>query len=70
MLGGIVVTGVQEGGKNPLNNEDSDHADMNRGVELLLRNKKRRIRKPKLFEVKFSIFNREITLCFDIVKKS
>ena len=52
--------------KEDLNNEDTD---INRGVELVLRNRKRRKKKkPKTFEVKFCIFNRDITLSLDIVK--
>mgnify|MGYP004411551089 FL=1 len=59
--------------KEPLNN---DKPQMNRGVELLLRN--RRIKeKPKTFQVKFgnliSLWNREIVFHFnfylDIRKK-
>ena len=52
--------------KEDLNNEDTE---INRGVELVLRNRKRRKKKkPKTFEVKFCIFNRDITLSLDIVK--
>ncbi len=54
-----------EGGKRPLNNDDSD---INKGVELLLRNR-RRSNQPKTFQVKFSFFNREIAFCLDIKKK-
>ena len=59
--------------KEPLNN---DKPQMNRGVELLLRNR-RRVEKPKTFQVKFgnliSLWNREIVFHFnfylDIRKK-
>jgi len=63
----------QEEKKEPLNN---DKPQMNRGVELLLRNR-RRVEKPKTFQVKFgnliSLWNREIVFHFnfylDIRKK-
>ena len=51
--------------KSPLNKikSDEDSLKINRGVELLLRNK-RRVQKPKTFQVKFgnmvSFFNREV----------
>ena len=59
--------------KEPLNN---DKPQMNRGVELLLRNR-RRVEKPKTFQVKFgkliAIWNTEIVFHFnfylDIRKK-
>ena len=59
--------------KEPLNN---DKPQMNRGVELLLRNR-RQVEKPKTFQVKFgnliSLWNREIVFHFnfylDIRKK-
>ena len=67
------MTGNLEGKKEPLNN---DKPQMNRGVELLLRNR-RRVEKPKTFQVKFgnliSLWNREIVFHFnfylDIRKK-
>ncbi len=73
MLLGIVMTENQEERKRPLNN---DKPQMNRGVELLLRNR-RRVEKPKTFQVKFgnliSLWNREIVFHFnfylDIRKK-
>ena len=70
MHGGIVVTGDQEEEKSPLNKvkSDEDSLKINRGVELLLRNK-RRVQKPKTFQVKFgnmvSFFNREIEFYLD-----
>ncbi len=65
MRGDIVVTEDQEEEKSPLNKikSDEDSFKINRGVELLLRNK-RRIENPKTFQVKFgnivSFFNREV----------
>ena len=65
MHGGIVVTEDLEEEKSPLNKikSDEDSLKINRGVELLLRNK-RRVQKPKTFQVKFgnmvSFFNREV----------
>ena len=70
MHGGIVVTEDQEEEKSPLNKikSDEDSLKINRGVELLLRNK-RRVQKPKTFQVKFgnmvSFFNREIEFYLD-----
>ena len=54
----------QEEEKKDLNN---DKLEINRGVELLLRNRRKKP-KPKTFEVKFSFMNREITLSLDIKK--
>ena len=59
--------------KEPLNN---DKPQINQGVELLLRNR-RKVEKPKTFQVKFgnliSLWNREIVFHFnfylDIRKK-
>ena len=59
--------------KEPLNN---DKPQINRGVELLLRNR-RQVEKPKTYQVKFgnliSLWNREIVFHFnfylDIRKK-
>ena len=70
MHGGIVVTEDQEEEKSPLNKikSDSDSLKLNKGIELLLRNK-RRVQKPKTFQVKFgnmvSFFNREIEFYLD-----
>ena len=70
MLGGIAVTDDLEEGKRPLNKDDS--VQMNRGVELLLRNR-RKVERPKTFQVKIgklmAFWNREITLSLDIKKK-
>ena len=49
--------------RNELNNVDPQ---INRGVELLLRNRRKRTEKPKTFQVKFgkmvSFLRREITI--------
>ena len=74
MHGGIVVTEDQEEGKKTLN---KDKPEINRGVELLLRNRRRKPEPPKTFQVKFgnmvAFFNREIVFHFnfylDIRKK-
>ena len=74
MHGGIVVTESQEGGKRTLN---KSKPEMNRGVELLLRNRRRKPERPKTFQVKFgkliALWNREIVFhinfYFDIRKK-
>jgi hypothetical protein len=61
MQRGTVMTGDLDAGKSKLNNEDTH---INRGVELLLRNRRRKPDPPKTFQVKFgkmvSIFRREI----------
>ena len=75
MRGGIVVTEDQEDAKKDLNKDKP--LEINRGVELLLRNRRRKPDKPKPFQVKFgnlfSFFNREIVFHFnfylDIRKK-
>jgi len=64
----------QEGEKRKLNKSEPQ---INRGVELLLRNRRRRSPTPKTFQVKFgkmiSLFRREfhffIEFHFDIIKK-
>ena len=61
MQRGIVMTEDQEDAKNLLNNEDTH---INRGFELLLRNRRRKPEPPKTFQVKFgkmvSLFRREV----------
>ena len=48
------MTKDQEGKKNPLNKTKGDETPkMNRGVELLLRNKRRKLPEPKTFQVKW-----------------
>ena len=55
------MTESQEEEKRILN---KDKPEMNRGVELLLRNRRRKPERPKTFQVKFgkliSLWNREI----------
>jgi len=62
------MTKDQEGKEEPLNNDESS-PKMNRGFELLLRNKNRR-EQPKTFQVKFgkmvSLFKRELHFFLDI----
>ena len=52
--------------RNKLNNNTPQ---INRGVELLLRNRRRKSEKPKTFQVKFgkmiSLFKREVHLFFE-----
>ena len=59
--------GNQEGKKGPLNKTTSNELHLNRGVELLLR-KRRKITVPKTFQVRFgnmlSFLNREIEFYF------
>ena len=61
MPGNIVMIEDQEDGKRKLNKSE---LQINRGVELLLRNRRRRSEKPKTFQVKFgkmiSLFRREL----------
>ena len=76
MQRGIRMTKDLEEEENPLNNIKSESPNMNRGFELLLRNKKRR-ESPKTFQVKFgkmvSLLKREfhffLEINFDIRKK-
>jgi|TARA_Y100000996_G_C22134572_1_gene483652 hypothetical protein len=60
------MTEDQEEEKSPLNNPE---LQINRGVELLLRNRRRIPPKPKTFQIKFgnliALFNREIVFHFD-----
>jgi len=74
MPGDTTMTEDQEGEKRKLNKSEPQ---INRGVELLLRNRRRRSPTPKTFQVKFgkmiSLFRREfhffIEFHFDIIKK-
>ena len=56
------MTEDQEDAKKDLNKDES--LEINRGVELLLRNRRKKPDKPKTFQVKFgkliSLWNREI----------
>ena len=56
----------QEEEKKDLNN---DKLEINRGFELLLRNRRRKP-KPKTFEVQFSFIDREIAFSLDIKKRN
>jgi hypothetical protein len=75
MQRGIVMTEDQEDEKKDLNKDKP--LEINRGVELLLRNRRRKPEAPKTFQVKFgnmfSFFRREIVFHFnfylDIRKK-
>ena len=75
MQRGIVMTEDREDAKKDLNKDKP--LEINRGVELLLRNRRRKPEAPKTFQVKFgnlfSFFNREIVFHFnfylDIRKK-
>jgi hypothetical protein len=74
MPGDTAMTKDQEGEKRKLNNSEPQ---INRGVELLLRNRRKRASEPKTFQMKFgkmiSLFRREfhffIEFHFDIKKK-
>lgn len=74
MHGSTVMIKDQEEGENNLN---KDELQINRGVELLLRKRRRKPDPPKSFQVKFgkmiAFFNREIVFHFnfylDIRKK-
>jgi len=61
MQRGIVMTEDREDEKSILNKSDPH---INRGVELLLRNRRRKPERPKTFQLKFgkmvSLFRREI----------
>jgi hypothetical protein len=50
-------------------NKETDEPKINRGVELLMRNKNRRREEPKTFQLKFgkmlSLFKREIHFLID-----
>ncbi len=56
----------EEEEKDDLNN---DNTEINKGFELLLRNRRKEEPKTKTFQVQFSIFGREITFYLDIQKK-
>ena len=56
----------EEEEKDDLNN---DKTEINKGFELLLRNRRKEEPKSKTFPVQFSIFGREITFYLDIQKK-
>lgn len=60
----------EERGDLTLNKQTSNPPEINRGVELLMRNKRRKPEPPKTFQFKFgqmvSFFRRELHLSFDI----
>ena len=62
------MTEDQEDEKNDLNNDKP--LEINRGVELLLRNRRKKPDKPKTFQVKFgkliSLWNREIVFHINV----
>ena len=60
------MTEKEEEERSILNN---DKPDNNKGVELLLRNRRNEEPKTKTFQVQFSLFGREITFYLDIQKK-
>ena len=60
------MTEKEEEERSILNN---DKPDINKGVELLLRNRRNEPPKSKTFQVQFSFFGREITFYLDIQKK-
>ena len=74
MHGDTHMIGDEEDERKDLNN---DEPHINRGVELLLRNRRKKLDQPKTFQIKFgnmiSIFKREIVFHFnfylDIRKK-
>ena len=63
MLGGIVMIDDLDDAKSKLNKSEPQ---INRGVELLLRNRRKKPEPPKTFQVKFgkmvSLLKREIVL--------
>jgi len=67
MPGNIVMIEDQEEEKNKLNKNE---LQINRGVELLLRNRRKKSEKPKTFQMKFgkmiSLFYREIHFQFEL----
>ena len=65
MHGGIILTKGEEE-KNVLNKNNKP--EINRGVELLLRNR-RNVQPKPTFQLKLSLFEREITLTINITKK-
>ena len=62
------MTEDREDEKKDLNNDKP--LEINRGVELLLRNRRKKPDKPKTFQVKFgkliSLWNREIVFHFNV----
>ena len=52
--------------ENPLNNSNTE---MNKGVELLLRNRRRKPKPKPTLQFKLSLVSREITFTLNITKK-
>ena len=65
MHGGIILTKGEEE-KNVLNKNNKP--EINRGVELLLRNR-RNVQPKPTFQLKLNLFKREITFTINITKK-
>ena len=65
MHGGIILTKGEEE-KHVLNKNNKP--EINRGVELLLRNR-RNVQPKPTFQLKLSLFKREITFTINITKK-
>ena len=69
MRGDIVMTEDREGAAKDLNN---DKPEINKGVELLLRNRRRKPEAPKTFQIKFGnmfIINEEKQEYFNLQQK-
>jgi hypothetical protein len=66
MPGSIIMTKEKGDAKKKLNNSEPE---INRGVELLLRKRRRKSEEPKTFQMKFgkmiSLFRREIHIHFE-----
>ena len=66
MPGSITMTKERGDGKKKLNNSEPE---INRGVELLLRKRRKKSEEPKTFQIKFgkmiSLLKREIHLQFE-----
>ena len=67
MQGGTVT--IEDQVEDERKNLNNDEPHINKGVELLLRNRRKRREPPKTFQVKFgnmfSFFNREIVFHFN-----
>ena len=68
MQRGIVMTADREDEKKTLNKDKP--LEINRGIELLLRNRRKKPERPKTLQVKFgkliSLWNREIVFHFNV----
>jgi len=67
MHGSIIMTREKEDARRKLNNSEPQ---INRGVELLLRNRRKKSETPKTFQMNFgkmiSLFRREIHFHFEL----